>query len=289
VRRAAWWVMVVAGVLVGIAVVLAVAVYLIGERRIARVYEVPLEEIAVPTGEAQIAEGERLATIRGCNGCHRADLSGRVFVDIPNTARLVAANLTGVAPTYSDRELARLIRHGVKRDGTGVYGMPSEAFYDLTDEDCGAIIAYLRSAPRAERALPSTELRILGRLGLLLGELQSGPDLIDHTRARIPAAKDDPERFGRYLAATICTECHGPDLGGHGRDTPDLVIASAYSEAQFRHLLRTGVALGGRPLGLMAEVARERFTHLRDDEVHALHQYLTARAKLRAQVATRAE
>lgn len=38
-----------------------------------------------------------------------------------------------------------------------------------------------------------------------------------------------------------------------------------------------GIGLGGRDLGLMSEVARNRFNHFTEDEVEALHGYLHSR------------
>ena len=38
--------------------------------------------------------------------------------------------------------------------------------------------------------------------------------------------------------------------------------------------MRTGVALGGRELGLMSDVSRGRFVHMTDDELNALHAVL---------------
>jgi len=44
-------------------------------------------------------------------------------------------------------------------------------------------------------------------------------------------------------------------------------------------LLRTGVAVGNRKLGLMSEIAPARFNALSHEEIGALHAYLKARAE----------
>jgi hypothetical protein len=62
---------------------------------------------------------------------------------------------------------------------------------------------------------------------------------------------------------------------------PDLTIAGAYDPADFENLLRTGVAAGGRKLGLMTESAPGRFNALSHEEISALHAYLKARADAR--------
>ena len=38
------------------------------------------------------------------------------------------------------------IRHGVRPDGTPLLFMPSTEFYFLSDEDLGAVIAFIKSA-----------------------------------------------------------------------------------------------------------------------------------------------
>ena len=46
--------------------------------------------------------------------------------------------------------------------------------------------------------------------------------------------------------------------------------------AEFKTLLSTGVAIGGRKLGLMTEMSQAGLRYLRDDEVAELHAYLSA-------------
>jgi hypothetical protein len=73
---------VVATVAAGLAFVAAAYVYVASERVIHRQYEAPLEPVAVPTDPASIAEGRRLAAIRGCyGGCHGEGIEGEVWVD----------------------------------------------------------------------------------------------------------------------------------------------------------------------------------------------------------------
>lgn len=64
-----------------------------------------------------------------------------------------------------------------------------------------------------------------------------------------------------------------------GSVTPDLAMAGAYDLDQFKTLLRTGKAAGGKKLGLMKEVAEKDFVHLTDAEIQSLHGYLRARAE----------
>ena len=77
--------------------------------------------------------------------------------------RYITPNITQVIQHYSDAQLARLLRYGVRPDGTSVVIMPSSMFYNLTDEDLADLIAYLRTVPPVVNTLPSMQIRILGR------------------------------------------------------------------------------------------------------------------------------
>jgi cytochrome c553 len=278
------------GILLAVSAVLACAatafIYLATEPLIRKIHEVPGRSIQIPTDPGSIAEGKRLATIRGCfDGCHGPGIEGGEFLDIPWITRLVAPNLTQIAASHTDAELEKVIRHGVRKNGKSVWGMPSSMFYHLSDEDLGRIIAFLRSVPVSEG--PETEVWIgpLWRLELARWRLGMLDDLYLPLAEEIgrdaPWIKRDIEpaerNRGRYLAVTVCSECHGMRLRGDVEgSTPNLAIVAAYSEVDFFRLMRTATPLGGRQLGLMGMVARKRFAHLTDDEIRALYSYLHA-------------
>src|SRR5687767_7428960 len=122
------WLAILLGTLVVVAAAGYGGVHVAAERVLKKTYDVPLTPIPVPTDSASLAEGKRLATVRGCyGGCHGSKgLEGEVFFVEPGVARLVAPNLTKVVRQYSDAELERAIRHGVQRDGRSVFAMPSD-------------------------------------------------------------------------------------------------------------------------------------------------------------------
>lgn len=242
----------------------------------AQVFAIPLDSIAVPRDSASLAEGERLAWLRGCHGCHGDSLEGKVFLDEPRVMRLVTPNIPATIPRYSDAELARLIRHGVMRDGRAALGMPSASFYHLGDDDLGRLIAHLRAAPVVPSTLPATELRLLAQVALVRGELPTDAGTMNHAEPRLGDLADTTQHGrGRYLAMTICSECHGLSLRGQD-NAPGLPGALGYSLPEFRSLLLDGRARDGRDLGLMARTARRRFHRLRADEIEAMHAYLGA-------------
>jgi cytochrome c553 len=270
-RRLLRWLGFAAAGLAAVAIVAALVLYGLSERALRRTFALPSAAAArtftaaLPTDSTSLAEGRRLATIRGCyEGCHGMGISGGVFIDEPILARLVAPDLTAAARRYSNAELERIIRWGVRPNGRSVVGMPSEMYHGLSDADLGRVLARIRRTPP------------LGRLGLVLGKYHPAAVLALRITAAAPLeapAAEDSLALGRYLAQTSCTECHGLDLRG-GDGTPALAIAAAYGPEEFRHFFRTGQAKGGRELALMSKVARSRFSYFMDGEVRALHAYL---------------
>lgn len=196
--------------------------------------------------------------------------------DQPLIARIVAPNLTVAARKFSDRELAGVIRNGVRPDGRSVLVMPSETFSALTDEDLGRIIAFLKSLPEAAGPDPSISPGPIGRVGLVVGKFKMAAQLIAEA-VPPPEAANEEAKQGRYLARTICAECHGTALRGASNPdftSPDLRVVAAYSPEAFTQLLRTGVAIGGRDVGVMSAQARNNLSHLTDSEIAALYSYL---------------
>jgi len=266
--------------LVALVVVAYGVIYALSERLMRRRYSEPLVEIALPADSGAVAEGRRLARLRGCSGgCHGTEIEGGVFMDDVLLATVVAPSLSVAVRQYSDAELVRIIRRGVRPDGRSVVVMPSEMFSALSDTDLARILAYLHSVP--QRPGPTRRIRLgpLARIGLVLGQYQTAAQLVRRadSLARAYPVPSDFTATGAYLARTVCTECHGLDLRG-GETTPDLRVAASYSPQDFTRLLRTGQALGGRELGLMSRVARHRFSNFSDSEIGALRGYLLARA-----------
>jgi cytochrome c553 len=265
--------------LVVLAALAATAVYGVSEREIRRQYtDVPLlASVVVPHDAESIAKGKRLATIYGCfNSCHGDRMQGLKLYDEPGIARINAPNLTRVVPEYTDAQLERLIRHGVKRDGTSTWIMPSPMFSHMSDEDLGNVIAFLRSSPVLDGPMREVSIRYLGRIGVVAGKFKPLASTIErgeHHPAR--ADHSDPMTFGRYLVMNTCTECHGQKLQGDDFvKAPSLIVTAGYSARAFRHLMKMGIGIGGRTLGLMTEVSETRFANFTEDELRAVQTYL---------------
>jgi mono/diheme cytochrome c family protein len=250
-------------------------VHVTSQRSINRTYEAPLLGFAVDDDPSTLAEGERLARITGCIGCHGPAMEGRIFMDERWLARIVAPDLRQIVREQSDAELERVIRRGVMRNGRSVWIMPSPMLYHLSDEDLGAILFYIRSVEPDGDFQARSRMRIGARVGVLVGLFHPLAEEIGAHEERFAPDKDVPIELGRYLAMIACTECHGQDLGG-GFDgqAPDLRMAGFFQPTAFHELMREGVAPGGRELGVMGDVARGRFAHFTDHEIEALHLYL---------------
>lgn len=279
-QRLLRWIGIALGSLVGLCIVAYAVVYVLSERILRRTYPVPAVAISIPTDRAAIAEGRRLATIRGCFGCHGKEAEGVLMFDEPMIGRIVAPNLTAAVRQYSDAQIAGIVREGVRPDGHSMIVMPAAVFASLTDEDLGRIIAFLKSLPPVAGPGPGISVGPLGRIGLVAGKFKMEAQLIADA-VPPPEATNKEAVFGRYLARTTCAECHGTDLRGASNpdfSSPDLRIVAAYSPEAFAELMRTGVALGGRKLGVMGARARNNLSHLTDAEIAALYSYLHSQA-----------
>lgn len=271
------WTGVALGSLAALAIIAYAVVYILSERILRRIYEVPSVAISIPTDPASIDEGRRLATLRGCfGGCHGKEVEGAVMFDEPMIGRVVAPNLTASVRKYRDAELVGIIRNGVRPDGRSMMIMPAEEFVLLTDDDLGRIIAFLKSLPAVNGAGASVSLGPLGRIGVAFGQFKTVAELIAET-VPPPDATGEEAVYGRYLARTTCASCHGTSLRGDSNPeftSPSLQLVAAYSPESFAQLMRQGVALGGRSLATMSPWARQHLSRFADSEIAALYSYL---------------
>lgn len=225
-----------------------------------------------------VVHGKRLATVLGCNGCHGAAMTGEDWSE-PGFAKIWTSNLTRAAPRYTDAQLARAITGGVRFDGSVLWEMPSHLFTQLKPDDITAIIAYVRSAPVAGVEHPRPVLENGAKDEIAKGLYRSSRDEVKRVGRVLPPDVGPAHALGRTIARATCAECHGLDLRGGlpypgAAARPDLRIAAGYDAAQFKQLLQMGIAIGGRDVGLMGQVARSRYKQLTDGERAALLDYL---------------
>ena len=118
----------------------------------------------------QLQRGEYLVHITGCNDCHTP---GTLYGSPDFTRALSGSELGWQGPwgvsyarnltpdpgtglgSWTDAEIERALRSGVKKDGTPLLPpMPWPDFAHMTQEDMAALIAYLRSIPPVVHKVP---------------------------------------------------------------------------------------------------------------------------------------
>ena len=211
-----------------------------------------------------------------CGNCHVArgaqgqplfdkGLSGGMVFDEP-LFRAVAPNITPDAVSgigkWSDAQLAKAIREGIRPDGS-VIGppMPIESYRNLSDADLEAIVAWLRVQPAVTNVPPKSVYRIPLPPAY-------GPPI--QTVAAPPAT--DSVRYGEYVARIgHCMDCHSPrrengrlvieQLGAGGQVypgpwgtsvarnlTPHETGLKDWSDAEIERAIREGVRKDGSRL-----------------------------------------
>lgn len=174
---------------------------------------------AQASANAVLDRGEYLVRgIMGCGNCHTPlgpegpvagmELAGRLVEKNPMFTA-VAPNITPASriADWSDAELARAIREGIRPDGS-VIGppMPFTFYRRISDTDLAAIVAFLRVMDPVENDAGASEYNIPLPPAY-------GPPV--ESVAEVPAGLT--VEYGEYLAGPLahCMECHTP-MGPQG-------------------------------------------------------------------------
>lgn len=279
------------GVVVGVVGVGVGSLYAITASKRGTQYTVAHAVGAPPVADsALVARGEHVATaIAKCGDCHGDDYAGKVFIDDPAMGHVPAPNLTpgGTAVTADYAAFERAVRHGVGRDGRGLFVMPSIDYVRLHDADLAALYAYLRQLPPVTRPSDAVRLGPVGTMLVATDQLHaSDAVIIDHSAPHTPVqAPDTTAAYGEYVAwSGGCHGCHGPGLGG-GKipgTPPDWPPASNISSAglsgydypAFVRAMRDGVRPNNSPLHPVMPV--KYTTRMTDVEMRALWLHLQA-------------
>ena len=276
-------------------------------------------QLKVEVTAERIARGRKFAALL-CAECHidptTRQLTGKRMEDAPDEfGPIYSRNITrdpkfGIG-SWSDGELAYLLRTGIARDGRYIPPYMAKLPH-LADEDLHSIIAFLRSddalvAPVAKKPPGVTEPSFLTKvLSNLVFKPLPYPDK--------PIALPDPSdelALGRYLVVNLdCWTCHSPDFktmntmepektpgflsGGNPmldfahRTLPSANITfdeqtgiGRWSKADFVRAMRDGVRPDGRPILYPMGVSPE----LDERELSAMYAYLQSAPKIRNAVA----
>jgi mono/diheme cytochrome c family protein len=232
------------------------------------------------------------------------ELTGSKMYDAPaEFGKIYSANITqdktyGIGE-WTDGEILRLLRTGIKRDGQ--YAPPYMAkLPNMSDSDMNAIISFLRSDHEVVQARavedkpcePSFLTKALCNTVMKPFPMPSGP--IPHPDP------NDKVAYGRYLAVNLdCFSCHSADFktadfmipensegyfGGGNRTlnmegeviltsnlTPDRETGiGTWSEEKFINAVKYGQVEGEKAL----RYPMTPFVHLSDEEVSAIYAYL---------------
>jgi hypothetical protein len=253
----------------------------------AKVYDVPLPTVVLSTDPSVLARGKHLAeSVSPCltSACHGPDLGGGQPIEMGPLGNLTAPNITTILPRYSDAELARLLQHGIKRDGRSIRFMPVQDVAWLPDKDVAAVVSFLRTVPASNKPSGALSIGILGKVldrrGQIVFDVARRIDHKDgvHARGATPT-----KEYGQFLAMG-CQGCHGERLSG-GRIpgapssvpiplnlTPDATGLRDWSFEDMNRLLDTGVRKSGAKLDPF--MPYEAFARFDDVERRALWTFL---------------
>jgi mono/diheme cytochrome c family protein len=179
---------------------------------------------------AIVARGKYIVdVVAACQDCHtprneagapiaeRYLAGAECFAELENGSCLNTKNLTNHETgllNRTDDEIKRMIRDGIRPAVTGDEPlspvMPYYVFHNMSEADLNAVVAYLRSVPGVEHAVPRSGAEF---------EVDAPANLLDASRVPMPIdgyADREAALRGRYLAGEvgICLECHTRHIMG---------------------------------------------------------------------------
>jgi mono/diheme cytochrome c family protein len=182
---------------------------------------------------ALVKRGDYLVnSIMTCGNCHTpkgptGDIMAKAFSgglswDEP-PFKVTAPNITEDKDTgigkWSDADIKKLLRTGVRPNGIPIAAVMPTSFYGIiTERDMNAIVAYLRTLKPIKNKVPAPIYRMKLPHAVFPGS----------EKPYTEAMQKDKLKHGFYLA-TIghCMECHTP-MGPHGREWADHMGAGGF-------------------------------------------------------------
>lgn len=285
------WLGIILGGLIGLAGVITLILYVLGQGRLRKVYDIQPEMVVFLNDVQSLKEGKRIFQYRGCEACHGEGLEGLIYLDNPALGKVITPNLSsgqgGIGALRSDEDLVRAVRHGLGPDGTPLLFMPSTEFYYLSDKDLGMVLGYIRSIPPVDNQPAPSQLSTTGFIVMnLTREITFlSAELIPHEEK--PPDQPDPgftREYGEYLALS-CPVCHGLTLSGgeipgfppEWPAAPNLTPGkggrlSSWGESGFIEIIRLGEK-HGRAIH-SDYMPWTSYRHMSDLELRAVYAYL---------------
>jgi mono/diheme cytochrome c family protein len=289
------WIGIVLGSLVGLILVAALTLYLMGNGRFNKTYDFPATNLEIPTDAESLAYGKyRVETM--CAGCHGADLSGiENWFEGGPLGTVDSANLTsgegGIGGNYSAEDFVRAVRHGIDQDGKPNFMIAAGATSQLSDEDLASIIAYVQTFPPVDHVLAGKQFAPLAKILFAAGVLPNFPaEEVNHEVHVSAPERGASAAYGEYAVnINDCRLCHGPNLNGGPFPDPTITQISPnltpggelafWTEEDFINTIRTGTTPGGHELDPKLMPWNE-FSNLHDYELQAIWLYLQSLPKL---------
>ena len=235
-----------------------------------------------------IARGEYLVKTRvGCEGCHGADLGGKVLIDQWLVGYWAPPNITtgagSVTRGFTAADWDRAIRHGVRHTGQSS-SMPTTEFVNLSDHELSDIVTYIQSRPPVDR--PSKAIRIGPVFSFVVGFGSSALPAFgtDHQKPHPaePPVEAASVELGEHIAQ-VCRGCHGEHLsGGKIAGDPNMPIVAnltphetglkGWTEGDFIRALREGKRKDGT--SILPQMPWKAYGQMKDVELKALWAYL---------------
>ena len=290
------WIGIVLGSLLGLILIVAAVLYFIGNSRLNKTYDFPPSNIVIPTDAESIAYGKhRSETL--CQGCHGPDMSGiENWFSAGPLGTVDSANLTSGEGGFgreatSDEDYVRAIRHGIDPEGKPIFMPAVVSTAYLSDEDLGAIIAYVKSIPPVDHITNGHNFTPLSKILLVVGVLPPLPvETVSHEVHVTAPARGVTVEYGEYMVnSNDCRICHGPQLNGGPFPDPTVKFISPnltpggevafWTEEQFIATIRSGVTPSGHALN-PDRMPWKDYRFMSDDELKAIYLYLVSLTKL---------
>jgi len=253
--------------------------------------------IGAASAEAPVERGSYLVnTILTCGNCHSPkgppqavagkDFSGGLRFDEPpfdvTAPNITPDKATGIG-SWSDADIKKLLRTGVRPNGTPIASVMPTGFYEIiTDGDMDAIVAYLRALKPVSNKVPDPIYKMPAPRQIFPGAEKP------YTQAML----SDQMKNGFYLV-TIghCLECHTPmekgrhdwsDMGRGGMEFPGpwgLSISrnitssktkglGAWSDAEIKRAIIQGIDKDGNKL--KPPMGFDYYAHMTDADLDAV-------------------
>ncbi len=287
------WIGIVLVSLIGLILMIAIILFIKGSARLNKTYDFPADNVIVSTDAASLERGKHL-TETLCTHCHTADLSGKTWFSFPPAGTVDSANLTsgegGIGSEFTHADYVNAIRHGVGTDGKPIF-MPSvAAFQNMSNEDLGALIAYLKTVPPVDHKTNGQKFTPVAKILIGAGIIPLPVETVSHNSTMTAPVPGVTAEYGQYLVNIGgCYDCHAANLAGGPYPQPGVSIIvpnitpggepGLWTEEQFLSTMHTGVNPSGYELN-QEYMPWQEIGKSTDDELKAIWMFLQSQPKL---------